>query len=341
MANIRDLTNDELSAHIARFERKLIAAKSQAERLEFRETLQRLKAERSRRLEPQASSVIMKAPRERPRALPDAHVDEGVMALKGGRHREAESIFMAAAKQNPSSSAAWCGLGICKLYQLAEDRTMEEALFAFSRAKQVEPARSREIDRLAIEHSARVVESLLQVFSESVKQQKSAKNQAAAGALLAVASTVIGVASERSNFVQFAALGSGATGVGVAVSRLHTIADMEVLQSQIITILLSIRGGLPGLVDVKLPEYAEFERRLSVLDGDSGKKALSGELRDASGARDVSVLLGLGILLAPYIFAWFTLKPGYRTRARIISFTWLAVVLALQIVAVVADKGHR
>lgn len=43
--------------------------------------------------------------------------------------------------------------------------------------------------------------------------------------------------------------------------------------------------------------------------------------------RKVSFLLGLGIFLLPIIFAWFTLRQGYRTQARVVSFFWLIFTL--------------
>lgn len=45
--------------------------------------------------------------------------------------------------------------------------------------------------------------------------------------------------------------------------------------------------------------------------------------------RKVSFLLGLGIFLIPIIFSWFTLKVGYSTISRIVSFVWLALTLAI------------
>jgi hypothetical protein len=45
--------------------------------------------------------------------------------------------------------------------------------------------------------------------------------------------------------------------------------------------------------------------------------------------RSVGVLLGIGILLIPIIFAWFTLRKGYAKKAKIISFVWLALSLAI------------
>lgn len=43
--------------------------------------------------------------------------------------------------------------------------------------------------------------------------------------------------------------------------------------------------------------------------------------------RKVPVLLWVGILLAPYIFAWFLLKPDYGKKAKIVSFAWMVIVL--------------
>ena len=47
--------------------------------------------------------------------------------------------------------------------------------------------------------------------------------------------------------------------------------------------------------------------------------------------KKVSLLLGIGILLLPYIFSWFTLRKGYSNLSRGISFVWLALVLIITI----------
>lgn len=41
----------------------------------------------------------------------------------------------------------------------------------------------------------------------------------------------------------------------------------------------------------------------------------------------VSILLAIGIMFMPYIFAWVTLKKGYSSNARVISFGWLALMV--------------
>lgn len=45
--------------------------------------------------------------------------------------------------------------------------------------------------------------------------------------------------------------------------------------------------------------------------------------------RKVSILLGIGIFLFPLIFAWFTLRKGHSTLAKVISFGWLALSLLI------------
>lgn len=45
--------------------------------------------------------------------------------------------------------------------------------------------------------------------------------------------------------------------------------------------------------------------------------------------RPVGLLLGLGILLLPIIFAWFTLGRGRTSKARVLSFGYLILSIAL------------
>ncbi|HHF0503378.1 TPA: WYL domain-containing protein [Vibrio antiquarius] len=45
--------------------------------------------------------------------------------------------------------------------------------------------------------------------------------------------------------------------------------------------------------------------------------------------KSVSVKLRLGIVLLPIVFSWFTLKKGYSTLSRVISFAWLLFTMAV------------
>ena len=75
----------------------------------------------------------------------NVQMDLATMALKGKRYNEAESIYMQIATQN-NSSEAWVGMGICKLYQLADGRTMDEVIFCLNKAKHLNPEISMEIE---------------------------------------------------------------------------------------------------------------------------------------------------------------------------------------------------
>lgn len=45
----------------------------------------------------------------------------------------------------------------------------------------------------------------------------------------------------------------------------------------------------------------------------------------------VGFLLGLGILLVPFVFVWWLLRSGYSTFARIVGFGWFALILLIVI----------
>lgn len=45
------------------------------------------------------------------------------------------------------------------------------------------------------------------------------------------------------------------------------------------------------------------------------------------GQRRVSVLLGVGIFLLPWLFAWFLLRKGHSTLSRVVGFIWLALIV--------------
>jgi hypothetical protein len=45
----------------------------------------------------------------------------------------------------------------------------------------------------------------------------------------------------------------------------------------------------------------------------------------------LALALALAFFIMPYIFSWVTLKSGYSTRTRVISFGWLALILIVLI----------
>lgn len=55
--------------------------------------------------------------------------------------------------------------------------------------------------------------------------------------------------------------------------------------------------------------------------------------------RNVSFLLGLGIVFFPIVFVWFLLRKGHSALARIIGFGWL--ILGVLAVSVAPSSGSR
>ncbi len=47
--------------------------------------------------------------------------------------------------------------------------------------------------------------------------------------------------------------------------------------------------------------------------------------------RQMGLLLGIGVLIVPYLFSWFTLRNGYSVRTKILSFTWLIIFIIISI----------
>ena len=57
-------------------------------------------------------------------------------------------------------------------------------------------------------------------------------------------------------------------------------------------------------------------------------------------SRRVSILLGIGIFLMPYIFAWFTLRKGYSTQARAISLGWAGFFILVNFISIATNPNR-
>ena len=57
--------------------------------------------------------------------------------------------------------------------------------------------------------------------------------------------------------------------------------------------------------------------------------------------RRLSSLLGIGIFMFPYVFAWFTLRKGYSKNLRIISFGWILLLSVFVSYTNYSDKKQQ
>ena len=336
MTRVVDLTNEQLEYQLQRYLKRAINPGGSEDAQRIALIVKKLRAEILRRSN--QSALIGNSSRASLSGEVNVYFDEGLMALKSGRYEEAERAFLTLAKRDPKSADAWSGLAICKLYQLANGRTMEEVMFAFGRAKQVQPQRASDVDRLVLEHASQVVHAYYGLLSQSVASARSAQNKAALGGVLAVVSVIAGTRSSANAFVQLASLGVGGAGVGIALNSLSTISDIKVLQSTVVNHILAIKTSVDEFVDRELPEYSHFNDLLTQIqtpNNSSRKLALP-----FNGKRRVSFWLGVGIFFMPYIFAWFTLRKGHTRTARVVSLAWLAWIVLLYSIGL-ASQGRR
>lgn len=86
--------------------------------------------------------------------------------------------------------------------------------------------------------------------------------------------------------------------------------------------------GIPGsgLSYSRYQPHSSKKRRTKVNNRSQQPNRLTSG-RQAQEQGGISFLLGVGIFIMPYIFAWFTLRNGYTTRERLLSFVWMIIVI--------------
>jgi hypothetical protein len=155
----------------------------------------------------------------------NSQLDFATLALKGKRYAEAESIFMSFVGTEKAVEA-WCGIGLCKLYQLTERCTMEEVIFCFDKAKELNPALSKEIEDQLIIHSQIVLTAYVALIDGLVQKAAKEKKKASWGVVLAGASMLAGMNS-KSTFGTLASLAGTGAGAGITLDSLNRLGDLK------------------------------------------------------------------------------------------------------------------
>jgi len=185
--------------------------------------------------------------------------DKAIMALKAQRYDEAQASYEQAL-QVGYSVEAWTGLGICKLFQIAEGQTMEEVLFCFEKARKVEGADNREIDLKLLQNGQVVILQCAAYAIASINNAIEAEKKAATAALISIASIAVGGLSNSIGTKIFAGA-AAATAAGVAVGQFGKMTSSKEIAKFATDLLEEIYNNVYGflLEKDKMEEAVELK----------------------------------------------------------------------------------
>ncbi len=169
----------------------------------------------------------------------------GLLAIKGKRYSEAESIFNQEIQSSPNPST-YLGLGVCKINLILDlSRTVDEVFYCFNKSVLLADSDAKENlenDILAICFS---VISQLKDLDNSLEKEKAAQNKKVAfGAALAIGSAMIGSSHKSNAFTQISSLATAGAGVGIALDGLSKLGTIPEIQNKINAIILEISVNL-------------------------------------------------------------------------------------------------
>lgn len=181
------------------------------------------------------------------------------MALKAQRYDEAQSSYEQAL-QVGYSVEAWTGLGVCKMFQIAEGQTMEEVLYCFEKARKVEGADNREIDLKLLQYAQVVILQCGAYAISSIKNALDAEKKAATAALISIASIAVGSLS-NSTGTKILAGAAAATAAGVAVGQFGKMTSSKEIAKFAADLLEDIYNNVYGflLEKDKMEEAVELK----------------------------------------------------------------------------------
>ena len=194
--------------------------------------------------------------------MEDFKLEKAFMAVKAQRFDEAQNAYEESLEKNYSVEA-WTGLGVCKLFQLASNQTMEEVIYCFKKAKEVQDADLRDIDLQLISYSHLVVEQLSNyclLLIDEIKKANTAKNIAIVASAVAAS---ISSSSEKIKTSITAGVVAGAS-AGVAIGKMSEIIEAEKAGNFTLKIISEIHSKVNHfLLDNKMLDEAKaFDNRV-------------------------------------------------------------------------------
>ena len=226
--------------------------------------------------------------------MSDFQFDKAFMAVKAQRYEEAQNAYEKALDR-ASSVEGWTGLGICKLFQLSDNQTMEEVIFCFNKAKEVESADSKEIDLQLISYSTLVIEQYTNYSINLITKLIEAEQAQKDAAIISATSLVVGGLSDSGTMKTLSGIAAGAA-AGVTVGKFGEIANIKEAGQFALNLINDIHTNVNDfLVDnSKISEATALNSRVNELTEkirlESEKKALVPKWYHSNGKLALSLL---------------------------------------------------
>lgn len=197
--------------------------------------------------------------------MKDFKLEKAFMAVKAQRYDEALQAYEAAL-ENEQTVEAWTGLGICKLFQLLGNQTMEEVIYCFQKAKEVSPDESAAIELQLLQYSTLVVEQGAAYAIALIEKIKEAESAAMAAAIV---SGVAGGLALSSNSLKGSIISGSiaAASAGVSVGHLAEVNDAKSAGQITINMIDSVHKNLVSYLVTtnQSSEAQQFNSRVNEL----------------------------------------------------------------------------
>jgi len=247
-----------------------------------------------------------------------------ILAIKGGRHSEAEQIFNTEITTKPTSMAYY-GLGICKINMtLNIGRTIDEVFYCFEKAISLSDEFKRsqvEIDIITV--SIANLEQLQNLYQSLEAEKKKQASDAVLGAALTVGAMMIGSSHKSNAFTQISSLAVASAGVGLSLDGISKLGTIPEIQNEIVVISTKTKIALENIIQINKKELAKSLEKLNELHAVTIRNKLNNKWYN----NKTKVIIALVWLLPLGLYAlWKSDQFSQKTKIIITSVVIFIIV---------------
>lgn len=158
-----------------------------------------------------------------------------IIAIKGGRYDEAESIFNNEVQNNPTYHS-YFGLGVCKLNLLLNiNRTVDEIIYCFEKSLNLaDKKEKKEIENQISVFINTILIQYKELYLKLEDEKKKQANKALLGAALTIGAAAVGAGKNANAFTQIASLAAAGVGVGISLDGIDKLGEIPEIQKYIL-----------------------------------------------------------------------------------------------------------